>query len=752
MTGNKQDKKKTTPTKNPFYHYQHEQLPTPEISPLPPMEISTPSQALTLLLVCKTKRKRRICHTAFPLRVTTWSRIILSLVVLVIAISSSTSSSSSSTATGASASAGTGAANSVGSRASSTSNRPPLFVIVQSSSSSSSSPPPPPPPPASDNNNYNNNNNDDYDSNYNALRVTETEVWSASTQTWIGPTSGSRWTHYPSQNPCASPAQLEAPPNCYFDGDWKIVLGAGRDAYGWEYIGKIFTTNNSHTTAQQQQTIQRRQRIWLRAVVKNPPPTAATAATTEQESTSETQHKPKEVEEERRVSKPKRRRRSTATKGTRSKLTSSSSLKFFNKHPSSTRLFSMWKQQLLLQPQLQQFSSMTQSAWKNVKDDWNFKGFGFSFYKSLIFKSSVGASFRIPLSVNWDVFERHPEWPRFTSSISFYHSMPWNPTIGFFLSCSVNVEWCKYVFMQWLIIIRHAIAVSMLILARGFLVAGSALAYPVTRQLLHQTQDEWPIWDSLPSLRQSLREQPRLFSTTLQERVGVSWGWRISRIRGYEYRQSIWHLYLPTLLSLLEYLDMFCAQCIRFLPKSQDDEETSLFYANPVLRRWRDQLSNKPLDDDTATANSSSSSSKMKNKDRKVLSLVEQAQESKWADWLVQRKTGSLGISTGYPIPDKPHFSFSAVLSLSGFYFLQQAFQSQRGASIIADATGSSTGSSSEGEISLPKSPTLNEARKELDVAAFASTAMRKASIAVDESNESTAAKKITTATVTANA
>jgi hypothetical protein len=65
--------------------------------------------------------------------------------------------------------------------------------------------------------------------------------------------------------------------------------------------------------------------------------------------------------------------------------------------------------------------------------------------------------------------------------------------------------------------------------------------------------------------------------------------------------------------------------------------------------------------DDTAIASTSSSSG--------PISLLEMTRDTQWADWWLQRKTGSLGVSTGYPLPDKPHFSCSAVLSLSGFYF-----------------------------------------------------------------------------------
>jgi hypothetical protein len=67
------------------------------------------------------------------------------------------------------------------------------------------------------------------------------------------------------------------------------------------------------------------------------------------------------------------------------------------------------------------------------------------------------------------------------------------------------------------------------------------------------------------------------------------------------------------------------------------------------------------LDDDTNNKNN--------NKFRPMSLLEHLSRDTGWADWLLQRKTGSLGVSSSYPSSDKPYFSCSAALSLSGFYF-----------------------------------------------------------------------------------
>lgn len=269
--------------------------------------------------------------------------------------------------------------------------------------------------------------------------------------------------------------------------------------------------------------------------------------------------------------------------------------------------------------------SVLQAVVKNVQDDWNFKGFGFSFYKSFIFKHSFGMAFRVPLTTNWDTWDRHPEWP--SLSANFFYYTPF--TLGCSVGASVNVEWLQWCVLQACIALRHVIAMALLILARGLILAGSALAFPVTRQLYTM-----PTWNLLPSLERTLTGKPA-FSTTLQQRVGMSYSWRVSAARGYEVRRSVWHSYLPTLLSLIQHLDQVQQQAQRIIRRNR--------YAGPAASSSSPSLS--------------------------PVSLLERTQSTQRAEWWLRRKTGSLGVSTSYPIPDKPFFGCSALLSLSGFYF-----------------------------------------------------------------------------------
>jgi hypothetical protein len=121
----------------------------------------------------------------------------------------------------------------------------------------------------------------------------------------------------------------------------------------------------------------------------------------------------------------------------------------FLQQPKRTRIWLRSLRQITgLQPkqpfvgigELQPKGSLSRSL-ARIRDDWNFKGWSFSLYKSLIFPSSIAFAIRLPLSINFDILDRHPELPNFSTNICFMY--PW--TIACFLSGSVHLEWVKWV-------------------------------------------------------------------------------------------------------------------------------------------------------------------------------------------------------------------------------------------------------------------------------------------------------------------
>ena len=75
-----------------------------------------------------------------------------------------------------------------------------------------------------------------------------------------------------------------------------------------------------------------------------------------------------------------------------------------------------------------------------IQEQYNFKGFGWSFYKSFLSRRGIGASLRLPLSSNFDFYEQHAAWPFISSST--YFGYPW--VVAMFLNASLPLEAVKW--------------------------------------------------------------------------------------------------------------------------------------------------------------------------------------------------------------------------------------------------------------------------------------------------------------------
>lgn len=176
-----------------------------------------------------------------------------------------------------------------------------------------------------------------------------------------------------------------------------------------------------------------------------------------------------------------------------------------------------------------------------IRDDFNFKGFGFSLYKSLLFPSSVGVSFRLPLTMNFDTWDRHPELPNVSTNVSF--NFPWE--IGAVMAGSVHLEWVKWVLKCVLQVIPRLIIHCIYEVFIPFLwMLGAALVSPTGYRL--------PPMPKAPKITIS---KPR-YDPEISERIGGSVSYQWSQEYGLEWRVSYWHSYLPTLAVLRKLLRM----------------------------------------------------------------------------------------------------------------------------------------------------------------------------------------------------
>lgn len=248
-----------------------------------------------------------------------------------------------------------------------------------------------------------------------------------------------------------------------------------------------------------------------------------------------------------------------------------------------------------------------------VKDDWNFKGYGMSFYKSLLFLDSFGVSFRLPILSNFNWWERRPALPSLANSLTLYY--PWTIIYGF--SSSLDVD-----FVAWLL--GRTVKIGFWTLSIVLWSIAQLLLAPLGA-ISRVTMDKVGV------LRQPFPKPSRpVYSMTIQQRVGMSVSWRISQLRGYEFRVSYWYSFLPTILCLLEYIIQ--------------QQQKRRIHGHPRVRQ------SESSEDDIE------------------LSQLQKGLDSSWADWL-RRKTASVGLEGGTPLPIPPYHFASAMFSINGLTF-----------------------------------------------------------------------------------
>jgi hypothetical protein len=129
------------------------------------------------------------------------------------------------------------------------------------------------------------------------------------------------------------------------------------------------------------------------------------------------------------------------------------------------------------------------------------------------------------------------------------------------------------------------------------------------------------------------------FSKNVQERIELSFSWRLSKRKGYEFKVTSSYVYLPTLVYLHQTLST-TFQTI--FPRLLSLLTTSSFSDNE-LQTVEGDINNEDLDD-------------IMNDGKKI------------QEWLRQR-TASMGLQVGCPIPDYSGFTCNLMCTLSGYYY-----------------------------------------------------------------------------------
>lgn len=170
-------------------------------------------------------------------------------------------------------------------------------------------------------------------------------------------------------------------------------------------------------------------------------------------------------------------------------------------------------------------------------EDFNFKGYELTLYKSFMFPESVGMAWRLPLTYSFDIFDRMPGLPSVSvAGCAFYPSMVY---VG--ISVSMRVEALRHAAAYLLQSTKCLILLILWTLLRGVALAASAVLFPVTKRLY---QLPFPAsWQ--------LDVEPVIYSRTVQERFGASISWRYTPTQGFYKAVRYWHSYSLTVAHLL---------------------------------------------------------------------------------------------------------------------------------------------------------------------------------------------------------
>ncbi|KAL7526541.1 hypothetical protein ACHAXR_003371 [Thalassiosira sp. AJA248-18] len=213
----------------------------------------------------------------------------------------------------------------------------------------------------------------------------EHEMYNPQTDSW----TSRRFTQSPitggggRDSTSLDPQTVSPPRNYLFEGEWKIDMASeSRDGFGWEYyVGKY-------------DGLGRRRRRWVRTLKRVSSLSSVGAAVSAKKS----------------ILDAKKRKATKKITKDKTKAAAAAAATY--------------------QPNL----------FRAIKDTYNFKGFSYSFYKSLLLARSMGAALRIPISANFDSYDKYLAAPYI--SCATYFGYPW--VAATFLNASLPLEAIKW--------------------------------------------------------------------------------------------------------------------------------------------------------------------------------------------------------------------------------------------------------------------------------------------------------------------
>jgi len=287
----------------------------------------------------------------------------------------------------------------------------------------------------------------------------------------------------------------------------------------------------------------------------------------------------------------------------------------------------------------------------SLSDDFNFKGVGWNFYKSLLVKNAGGLAFRLPITHHFDCLETRPYLPVITSTLGIFYPWWYNANLNIGLTRE-PIAWLVMSivdYIRWTVLIIWWLTIRILLfevlgkllvlktLKSLFLPAGKIIDTVQNQEVYSDdeikvndideddTTKKGIIWQTFPSMP---RSREIVYSHDVYDRLGFSLTWRVRKTHGFDFRISWWHLYLPTMDYMFSVVDDILD---RLLMDSSEDESNKAFL-------------------------------------QKYFSRFEQEKINKIRDW-IRVKTGCLGLFWSACNPGTPRNACNILVTFSGFYY-----------------------------------------------------------------------------------
>lgn len=343
---------------------------------------------------------------------------------------------------------------------------------------------------------------------------------------------------------------------------------------------------------------------------------------------------------------------------------------------------------------------------RTIVDQYNFKGFGWTITKSLIWKRSIGATFRVPLSNNFEFFDRYAAIP--FASWTTYFGYPW--VIATFLNASVPLEVLEWIIggifwkLRWTLAVISALVRSVIdlllwivmtpwriwLLFRQILsnvarkhVSKSGMAQSLidsidedanendddSKPLTSETNDDVKV-DGLIELSTattSNRDLEDIAPVSANAVAGSRGGASTKRRSSKRFRTMLGHevptFHRTTNIQYSSIISQRIGVCMSWrVSKERGYERRWNFFCSflPTQECWEhlDKVATRKMNELRLRAS----------KSKKSVDGYESASTSRIKSFLYQH-SATLGFSSGYPFPVNPFFSLSLILSMSGFYY-----------------------------------------------------------------------------------